>query len=405
MEVLKLIHSSNFKPRIIPLFEINPGNEMDRVQDISSTTTLNRTKVEEVGREGVVDYRSSLPSVNVTVRQLEYGNIEIFQRLANKSNSVAAINLTDFKNSAVDIVGYKTDDSGTFLGSIWYPNLRLSGFSFNIGAPDALLERNLTLVGEDEVALLNSNAYLLVSGQTIAAGSNSTLTIASPSPVADPDNSGQFLFRVVRGRSNVWTELNHGTDWSYNGSGTLTINGTSVAGDYIKYWYSAGSYFSGQSTFVNNDTDVSAISADSVSIFLQSSTYLYKLQSVSVDTTFDRTDYREIGNKNVVQRGARDITNRITLGRILEAYTIEEILRGKADQSYGKISAQKLSSGFNLIIKIFSDDSKDVFKLGYKFLDLAPVSRDTGQPVNEYVNAGVVLEGEEAIITNQTSVL
>ena len=400
-----MIHASNWKPRVFPIYSDTADTEIDRVQDLSSTATLNRTKVEEVGRDGAIDYRKSTPTVSVTMRQLEYGNIEFFRQIANKGLSVDTIAWTDFRTSAFDIAGYMTDDSGTFLGTIWYPALRVAGFTLNIGAPDAQIERNFTFNGEDEVALLNNNKYFIHGRYVIAStGNNQTVTIASPTPTADPDNSGRYLFRVTKENAGTTTELTHGTQWSYNGAGTLTINGSSTAGDIIWVWYS-GSTQGNQTIFSNNNTDVASIDADSCTILLQSSTTVSRLQSVSIETTFDRRDIREIGNKDIVARGVREITNRITLGRILETYTIEEFLRGKANASYGKISSQQLLSGNTLIVKIYNSNLKTTFKMGYKFSGLAPTALDASTPVADYANSGNTLEGSDAWVTTAENLL
>jgi hypothetical protein len=401
-----MIHASYYKPKIIPvLVDALPAN-LDRVQELTKTATLNRTKIEEVGRDGLVDWRKATPAISLTLRQLEFGSIATYRQMANKGASVNTINYTDFKTSKFDIIGYKTDDNGTFLGTIYYPGLRLSACSLTIGDPEALLERNYTCVGEDEYILLNNNKYLIHGRYIIAGtGQNQTVSISTPTPASDPDNSGQYLFRVVKVSGGTATELLHGTGWSYNGAGTLTINGSSTAGDVILVVYSAATDPNSQANFTLNDTDLAGITADSVSIYLAQSNYLYRLQSVGLDTTFDRTDYREVGSQDVVARGVRDITHRITLGRMLEAYTIEEVLRGVAGQSYGKIDVREFTDNLSLIIKIFSDSTKTTFKMGYKITDLAPVGVDAGVPVSEYITQGVTLEGESGFITTVQGVL
>ena len=400
-----MIHASNWKPRVYPVLGDLQDVEIDRAQDLTSTATLNRSKIEEIGRDGIVDWRALTPSISVTLKQLEYGSLEFWRKIANKGDSVSQINLTDFKTSTFDIAGYATDDSQSFLGTIWYPNLRMSGFGINIGDPDAIIERNFTFAGEDEIALLNNNKYLIRQRYVVASsGNNQTVAISNPTPVADPDNSGRFLFKVVKVSSGSASILDHGTGWSYNGSGTLTINGSSTAGDVIWVWFSAGSLGS-QVTFVNNDSDLAAISADSCTILLVTSTHVSRLQSVALDVTFDRRDIKEIGTQGVVSRGVREITTKATLGRILETYTIEEVVRGVANQSYGKIDVSRLQDNFGLILKFYSDNTKSTFKLGYKFTDLAPTSRDEGVPVADYTSAGLTLEGTSGFITNVAGVL
>jgi len=401
-----VIHSSNWKPRVYPLYCDDVSAEIDRLQDLSATTTLNRTKIEEIGREGLVGWRKTSPVVTVTLKQLEYGNLEFYRKLANVGPSVTSIEWTDFKTSSVDIAGYDTDDRGTFLGTIYYPNQRITAMSLNIGSPDALIERSFSLTGEEEDMLLYTNKYLINQRYTIASGGNNcTVTVSAPAPVANPDASGQFLFKVIKTSAGVSTLLLPGRDWSYNGVSTLTINGASSTGDVIWVWYSAGSDIAGNNNFVQNDADVAGITAECASIYLQSSNYLYRIQSVAIDTTFTRRDVSEIGNKDVVMRGVNDISAKIVLGRILEQYTIEEILRGVVNQNYGVIAVRNFTSNMSLVVKIYKDNTKTQFKIGYKFLNLAPTGVDAGTPLNDYVTRGVTLECQDAFVTTSEGVL
>lgn len=401
-----MIHSSYFKPTIVPINGADQNKaEIDRLQDMSASVTIDRSKIEEIGRKGIVDWRKGTPTVNLSLRQLEYGSLEFFRKLANLGSTVNTVDHEDFNTSQVDVSAYKTDDNGTFLGTVWYPGLRMSSFSISIGDPNALVERNFTLNCENEITLLNANKYLIYKAYTITTtGLNRTVTISDPAPVADPDDSGAFLFRVVKVSGTTSTELND-DEWSYDGASTLTINGSSSAGDLIKVWYSAGTYISGQDPFVQNDTDQASISADSASIYLASSNYLYKLQSCSFEVALSRFDLREIGKQDVVQRGVRDTTVSVSLGRILESYTIEEVLRGKAGQSYGKIDIRELSDNFSLIIKLYSDNTKTNFLMGYKVTDLAPVGKDLRAPLNDYIQVDNRLEGEEFFITTNEASL
>lgn len=401
-----MIHSSYYRPKVFTNSADNDGVEIDRAQELTAATTLNREKIREIGRDGIVDWRQRTPTVNLTLRQLEYGSLEFWRQITGKGPTVNAIQFTDFKTPTFDIAGYKTDDSGTFLGTIYYPKLRNASFSLNIGSPDAFIERSFSFVGEDEMVLQNANKYLVDKRYTIATGgSNKTVTVDTPSPVADPDNSGRFLLKVVKISGGVATILSPVDGWSYDGVSTLTINGASSAGDVIRVWYSAGSYPT--TVFTNNDSDLAGITADSCSIFLASANYLYRLQSVSFEVTFDRNDIKEVGNMDTVSYGVRDTTTRVTLGRILEAYTMEEVLRGKAGLSYGKIDVRKLQDNLQLIVKVYSDPQKTAaqFKLGYKFLDLAPTATEAGTPTDDYVTRGATLEGQTGFITTVNALL
>ena len=409
-----MIHSTDYKPRAYPYLNTNAANQIDRLQDMTASVTLNRTKIEEIGRDGLIDWRVGNPAVTLTQRQLEYGSMQYFQDLRNTGSSDTKINFNEFDIPKVDIAGYETDENGTFKSTIWYPNFRLSGFSLNIGDPDSLVERTFTLVGEDEVTLQGNNKYLIVyDSGSASGGSPESFTLNDPTPVADPDNSGQFLFKVTRYNNSDGTtdELKYeagagdpalGNDYYTYSGGTLKV--ITSASDEVRAYYSAGSYVGGTATFENNDNDAAGLEAKMCSIFLQSTNYLYRLQSVGVDITLDRFDVREIGDKDVIQTGVRDVTTRVTLGRILDQWTIEEVLRGEV-VDYGKLDIRKYTDKLNLIIRIYSNDTKNIFRIGYKFTDLAPVGVDDGTPLNEYVTRGVTLEGELGFVTDDINEL
>ena len=53
-----MIHSSYYQPVVMPIFVDDTLAQIDRVQALTATTTLNRTKIEEVGRVGIVDWKN-----------------------------------------------------------------------------------------------------------------------------------------------------------------------------------------------------------------------------------------------------------------------------------------------------------------------------------------------------------
>lgn len=399
-----MIHSSYYKPRIYPWNSSGAPAEIDRLEELSGTTSLNRTRINEIGRDGTVGWQTSIPQVSLTLRQLEYGNLEFWNKITN--NTATALTLNDFKTSKFDITGYKTDDDGTFLGTVWYPGQRVSGWSLNIGDPASLIERGFTFVGEDDIAFYSNNKYLIELEST-ATGAGHQIVIGSggfstyPDPVDDPDASGASqILRVLLVRSGTVTELVSGTDYTWNGTSNLmTFPYGTQNGDLFKVYYTASSYITGASPFTDNDADSAGLAAEVCSIYLQDSNYLYRLQSAAVDVSFDRQDLKEIGNSEIVQTGIRSKTVRITLGRILESYTIEEVLRG-ATTGYGKIDVRKYQDNLKLTIKIYDTKDKTNFLMGYSFTNLATTSQDAGVPTQDYVTKGTTLEGESATITS-----
>jgi len=407
-----MIHSSYYKPRIFSIKgDVEPA-EIDRAQSIDPTVSLNREKVEEIGRDGVVGWLKKSPTVAYRLTQLEHGNIEFWQKLVNSavlgSDGQTEIAMSDFKTPYFDICAYLTDDDGTFRGTLLYPALRTAGFSINIGDPQDMVERSFDFVGEQAMIWQGDNKYYIYNRHEAGSGDDNEIDLSAKLPAEDPDNAGTFMFRVVRIRSGVTTELTD-SDYSYDSAGVLTI--TSIeADDVIKVWYTSAT--APDTQFTLNDSDVEGILGDSVSIYLyipasgkpSSSDYIYRLQSVTLDVRFDREDIREIGNKDIVARGVRNTTVTTTLGRILEQFTVEEVLRGEAE-GYGKIDVSQFSDQVALIIKVFEDNTKSTFKYGFKATGLAPTEIRGGAGVNEYVKEDANMEGESLIITADETVL
>lgn len=407
---MALVHSSNVKPVIIPVNSTNDKGEIDRLQGMDFSVATNRQKIQEIGRDGAVGYRKNIPTITGTLRQLEYGSIEFWNKIANKVVSNTVIDLNDFKTAMFDVVGYKTNDDDEFVGSVWYPKLRTSGFSISIGDPMANAERSFSVTGEDEILWQNGNKYLISLVDTSCTTTSHSIVIGSgswtayPTPVLDPDNSNTYILRVVRVRAGVSTELVEGVDFTYT-SGTKTIDVSlsgkpSVSGDVYKVLYTAATYISAVEPFVANDSDMVALPAENCSIYLTVGQYVHKLQSVTIDVSFERSDLKEIGNSEVVSRGIKSKTVSVTLGRTLETYTIEEILRGKVGASWGKIDPREFQDNLKLIVKMYDDKDKSNFKLGFSSSDLSAVSMDDGQAVDDYGTRSTVLNGESLVITN-----
>jgi len=402
-----MIHTSYWRPRVYPYNgDIAPA-QIDRLQDLSASVTLNREKIREIGRDGTVSWRKRIPATRLSLRQFEYGDIEFWQKLANVAPSATSVVLNDFKTSMIDICGYCTDDDTTFAGTVWYPKLRTSGWGISIGDPQATIERSFELVGEDENVLQGNNQYFMYK-RYVASGTGTQAFTVVPNPTIDPDGSGAsaYFFRVLRVRAGVTTELVYTTNYTYVPATYVLSVANCDTNDVIKVYYSSDDYLSGATTFTNNDTDAGGLTADSASIYLYvaADNYVYRLQSVAVDVSFDRTDNYEIGDDEVIARGVREKTVRVTLGRILESYTIEEVLRGKV-ADYGKINTRKYGDTNTLRIKLYGNSDKTSFNIGYKFAGLSPVSFDNGVPLNDYGTRNAVLEGEDATISNVESTI
>lgn len=411
-----MIHSSKYQPRIYPINGTGSPSEIDRAQSIDPAVSLNRDKIQEIGNSDVVGHVKKSPSVTYRLSQLEYGSLEFWRKVTNKADSVNTLTLDDFKTPTFDISAFLTDDDGTFRGTLLYPKLRTSGFSINIGDPDAIIERSFDLVGEEAVVWQGPNKYLIYVEHTAGSGSDNVVDLSTRVPAIDPDvptgktNAEKYIYRVVRIRSGVSTELDLSTDATYaTGTQDVTIVSAQAA-DIFKIWYTSAT--APAALFVPNTTDADALVANAVSIYLyipasgspSSSDYVYRLQSVTLDVSFDRQDVKEIGNKRVVQRGINNNKVSIKLGRILEQFTLEEILRGEA-AGYGKIDVEKLTDNASLIVKIFSDDTKETLLYGFKADKLSPTDLSNGAGINAYVKADNTAEGESLIISSDNAQL
>ncbi len=413
-------HSSDYKPKVFPyLGDVSPA-EIDRAQAIDPRGNLNREEIEEIGRDGKVGSVKKASSVTYRMTQLEYGSVELWQKLVNSATLGAIgeteIALKDFKTPTFDICAYMTGDDEVFKGTVHYPKLRTSGFSIGIGDPDATVERTFDFVGEKAITWQGDNKYFIYLRKACGSGETGDVDIVIgsgdftdyPDPVKDPDeNAGDdsdYFVRILRVRGTATTELELTDDYTYvSGTTTITVKDSEV-GDVIKVYYTASSYISGAEPFVLNDSDPAALAADTVSIYLGVGNYVYRLQSITLDVTFDREDIKEVGNSEVVARGVRDKTVTVTLGRILEKRTIEEILRGKSTD-YGKLDIDKFGDDLTLVVKIYEDNTKSAFKLGLKATGLSATEVRAGVGINAYVTEDNSLEGEALIITADESKL
>ncbi len=420
-----MIESSYYRPRIFPYKGNVVSAEIDRAQSIDPSTATNREKIEEIGRDGVVGYKKAIPTVDYRLTQLEYGDIEFWQKIVNTntlgSTGQTGIVLNDFKTPAFDIAAYLTDDDGTFKGTKWYPKMRTAGFSWNIGDPDAIIERTFDFVGENPVTFQGDNKYVIQLIDATASGASHTIDIGAsgdwseyPDPILNPDqpnaNNSDYFIRIVRTRSSVNYELVYTTDYTYSPT-TITIPG-SESGDIYKVYYTATTYIAAQTPFTENDSSDDATLATSASIYLYvpgsglptSSNYIYKLQSVTVDVAFTREDFKEIGNKEVVLRGTSDKTVTVTLGEIMDNFTVEEVLAGKV-ADYGVLDLAEFGSDTTLIVKFFSDSTKQTLRYGFKCDGLSLTDLADPAAINTYVKKDTTLEGEDITISEDNTLL
>lgn len=412
----KMIKSSKCYPRIIPIYGPGVSAEIDRAQTITPTGNLNREKVNEIGRVGTVGYIVKTPSITYNLSQLEYGNFEFWRKLANKTDSATTITQEDFTTSAFDYVQGLQDDNGTYEGTWLYPNLRTTGFELNISDPNATVQRTFNLVGEQAIFLQAAAPYLISLDMTATDSGDTTIDCSARIPEIDPDASGsatdavKYIYRVVRTRDGISTLLVADTDYTYSNSTHLITLVDVEPDDLFRAWFTSAT--APASLFTNNDVDVAGLNADVCSIYLyvpasgspSADDYLYRLQSATITAAFTREDLKEIGNKDVVQRGIKETKLTVKLGNIMETMKMEEVLRG-VSSTYTRLDVSKFSTDISLIVKVYADNTKETLKYGFKLDGLSPTNFDQSAQANEYMKSSSTLEGEEITISTDNAEL
>ena len=420
-----MILYTNHCPRIFPLNGDSDPSELDRVQGIDPTSTLNREKVKEVGSD-YSEFKASTPTIGYALTQNETGNIETWLKLGNKPSSDKTVDLDDLKDAWFDICEYLTDDNDTLLGTMQYPKLRVSGFSINIADPDAIIERSFDLVGEHTNHWKDANEYVIMLKATVASSavisaSDFELTFGAgdysdyPVPVIDPDvddsktDAEKYIQKIMRYRGTTSTLLTVDTDYDYNSATEELQIALAEVDDIYKIFYTAGSYVTDEIPFTKDTDKSSGIVADCVDIFLyipatgkpDATDYLYKVQSATIDVALDRTDYKEIGNKDIVLRGVKENTVTVTIGRYLDEWTAEEILRGEGS-THGKIDITKLVSNAGFVVRLYSDNTKTDLLLSYTITGLSPTELRGSIAVDEYESKDITLEADNFLVTDET---
>jgi hypothetical protein len=401
-----VIHAKLVQPRIFPHNSARAPEQIDRAQDIGGDLILNQDKLYEIGRDGKLGVNKKTPSLAYSMTQYEYGSMAFWYSIANLADPESgglddSINLDDIKSTTFDITAYMTDDDNTFKGTMWFPKLRVNGFSLNIGDPDAIVERSFDLVGEDFKIL--DGKYFAYNTATITGTGAKTITL---SPVAVEYASGKYVFRVLRVRAGVCSELVEDTSspyadntWRYS-AGDVIVQ-TCLDGDIIKVYYESSTAYT--TLWTDNDVDSDALLAESCEIYMKvgTGTRIYRLQSVGIDVAFERTDYKEIGNTEIVQRGVKSKTVTVALDRFNEGFSLEDILA--SDTTYPYINPRDYASNIQLMVKIFSDNTHTAFKMGYLITGLSPTTLGASQAVEDYSKISDSLEADNLKISSDES--
>jgi len=397
-----MLHAKFFKPRVFPWNSARVPEQIDRATDISGDLTLNREKIYEIGRNGLLGYRKQTPSFAYSMTQYEFGSMAFWYSLANKttpgSGEDVYVDLDDLSTPKSDIAAFLTDDDNTFRGTILFPKLRVNGFSINIGDPDAAIERSFDLVGED-YKLFDGKFFAYNSDVVETGETEKTITL---SPVAVEYASGDYVFRVLRVRAGVVTELTQDeatpfadNTWRYDAGDVIVQD--CLVDDLIKVYYVSSTAYA--TTWTDNDVDPDLLLAEDVEIRMKvgSSTRIYKLQSLGIDVAFERTDYKELGNSEVVQTGVNSKTVTIALNRFAEDMSLEKILA--SDTAYPYLDPRTFAENIKLQILVYGEKEHTNFKIGYLITNITPTKLGTSQAVEAYNQRTVSLESDNLVIS------
>ena len=395
-------HASAVKPRIYPHDgDITPV-DMDRVQSIRLGVTRPNEAVYEVGRKDELARDWSIPEATVSITQFEYGTLDAFLAFANKTG-VDKVELSDFDTSKIDVVTFEKDRfGGDFVKSTWLPKLSLTGLSLNIADAEAKLERTFDFAGDDYLTLREDNKCFIYKKHTAGTGTDDEVDLSDPAPVEDPNNTGKYIFRVLRVRGAVTTELVETTDYTYSNSTKILTILSIVSGDVIKVYYTATTFGGAGNPTALNDSDDAYIKANQISVYLidgSVTNYVYKLQSLSIASTLERISQAEIGNDEKILRETRSYATTVTLRGFVESASIDEILAGKSGQDWGILDVRKYIDTTTLIVKIYEDATKTTFKMGYKVANLKFPGKTKDVPVNDFLSVDVNLEADNLLIT------
>ena len=402
-------HASATKPRIYPWYGNTLPIDIDRVQSFSGGVTQPSDKVYELGRLDKICTDLRILEEKCTIAQLEYGEVDFYLALANKASLPSGgLQLSDFDSSLMDVISVGKDKfAGTMEQTLWLPKLSLNSITFNIANADARIERSFDLGGDFFKILKNNNKIFMQKIYTVPSGySNTTysIIISDPVPVLDPNVATKYIQRVMRTRAGVDTELEITTNYTWtNGTTTLAVLG-STTGDILKVVYTASSFGTGGDYTALNDADLCYISADSVTVTLQSGVgtevELDRLTSLNIAATLNRISEGVIGIEEKLLKNVESYDVKVALNGRIKDSKIEEVLMGQAGNSWGIIDPNEFKTDVVVRVKVYEDASKTTFKMGYKVTGLSFSDTTEDASANAFWTEGINLNSDNLLISD-----
>jgi hypothetical protein len=398
-------HASAVKPISIPMLaDVNTDN-WDRVQTFTPATTQPQEKLYEIGRKVSMATDKQTLEATLSITQLEYGKIDSFLQLAGLSAEPGSgLELSDFDDGRTDfMLPGKDVYGGTLEQTLWLEKMSLDSFELAINAEERLV-RTFGLSGDFCKIARYANKYLIFKTNDAPSGTSGSyaIVLSDPAPVADPNNAGVYILKVVRIRSGVATELNLTTDYTWtNGTTTLTIL-SALTSDHFRIWFTAGSYGSSGDPTALNDVDDYYLSAENVTVTLDDGTHtpveLTKLTALSIASTLNRLSLGAIGTDEKIFRDVENYEVTIRLDGYVKDSTIQEILMKQAGQNWGIID-YSLFDKADLVVKVFDDANKTNFVIGYKVTGCEFSDDSPDYNANENSTEGISLAADNLLIT------
>ena len=399
----KVRHGSAYKPLAIAYEgDVTAPHNIDRAQGVIDGWTIPAEKKYELGRKDKVCTDKGLPDVTASLTQLEFGDIDLWNVLANKPAATTKLILSDFDDAKIDLITVEDEEYGGNL--VFCKHLaKLSVASFTLNAPDAdsPMERVVDLAGDKRFTWKNDNKAFIFKRIAFADLTAGVTDVLDPVPVADPDTT-KDIYRILRVRAGETTELELTTDYTY-AAGAITIL-DDVTDDIYKVYYTATTWGAVGNPVAINDSDDCYIKPEQCEFLLieDSTEYkIHKLTSASIAATLDRRMEGELGSDEKV---LRDVTSRavtITLGSFVTDGSFDELMRGKAGQDYGKIDIERFVATLKFVVKIYTDKTKTSFKLGYSVSNLEYNTGSSDATANDLSSKDITLESDNLVITTE----
>jgi hypothetical protein len=408
-----MIHAKLCQPRIFPQNSARQPEQINRAQDIGGDLTLSQDKLFEIGRDGKLGVKKNIPTLAYPLTQYEYGSMDFWYALANVINPVTGadkfIELDDLTTTMVEISAYLTDEDNIFKGTIWFPKLRVAGFSLNIGDPNAAVQRKFDLVGED-FKILPTKYFAYAEGTVGVLGTGVDYTLhfgaTGEAPIPIAYSATEYIFKVLRIRSGICTELVETLDWSYSDGTKLLTVLNCLTSDLIKVYYEAATAYA--TLWADNNTDPDALFAEDCVIYMKcgngTESKIYLLQSVGIDVALERDDKKQIGSTEVAQTGVKGKTVTVKLDRFNAGFSLETLLA--SDTVYPYINPRDFSDEIQLRVEIYKKVSGvAVFAMGYLITGLSPTALGTSQAIEDYNKVTNSLESDNLKISSDLTEL